>query len=81
MANGSVTLEAALIAAGIGEGDEVIVPALTFVATAGAVLRVNATPVIVDIDPETTGLANGRETGACALLYFERCSAATGRPV
>jgi DegT/DnrJ/EryC1/StrS aminotransferase family len=53
MANGSVTLEAALIAAGIGEGDEVIVPALTFVATAGAVLRVNATPIIVDIDPQT----------------------------
>lgn len=53
MANGSVTLEAALIAAGVGEGDEVIVPALTFVATAGAVLRVNATPVIVDIDPQT----------------------------
>lgn len=53
MANGSVTLEAALVACGIGENDEVIVPALTFVATAAAVLRVNATPVIVDVEADT----------------------------
>ncbi len=50
VANGTVALEAALVACGIGQGDEVIVPAITFVATASAVLRVNATPVIVDID-------------------------------
>ncbi|WP_327000928.1 DegT/DnrJ/EryC1/StrS family aminotransferase [Dactylosporangium sp. NBC_01737] len=51
MSNGTTTLEAALVALGVGEGDEVIVPALTFVATATAVLRVGATPVIVDVDP------------------------------
>jgi dTDP-4-amino-4,6-dideoxygalactose transaminase len=51
--NGTQTLEAALVACGIGEGDEVIVPGLTFVASASAVLAVNATPVIVDVDPET----------------------------
>ena len=39
--------------AAIGEGDEVIVPGMTFVASASAVLAVNATPVIVDVDPET----------------------------
>lgn len=53
LANGTVTLEAALVACDIGEGDEVIVPALTFVATATAVVRVNAIPVFVDIDPDT----------------------------
>lgn len=51
LVNGTVTLETALIALGIGEGDEVIVPAISFVATASAVLRVNATPIIVDVDP------------------------------
>ena len=51
--NGTATLEAALVACGIGEGDEVIVPGMTFVASASAVLAVNATPVIVDVDPAT----------------------------
>jgi dTDP-4-amino-4,6-dideoxygalactose transaminase len=49
--NGTHALETALAGCGIGEGDEVIVPALTFVATATAVLVVNATPVLVDVDP------------------------------
>ena len=49
-ANGTVTLETALAAAGVGNGDEVIVPPISFVATATAVLRVGATPVFVDID-------------------------------
>ncbi len=53
MTNGTHTLEAALAACDIGEGDEVIVPGITFVASAGAVLAVNATPVLVDIDAET----------------------------
>jgi dTDP-4-amino-4,6-dideoxygalactose transaminase len=51
--NGTQTLEAALVACGVGEGDEVIVPAMTFVASASAVLAVNATPVIVDVDGDT----------------------------
>lgn len=53
LTNGTHTLEAALAACGIGEGDEVIVPGITFVASATAVLAVNATPVLVDVDPET----------------------------
>ena len=52
MTNGTHTLEAALIACDVGEGDEVIVPAMTFVASASAVLAVNATPILVDIDPD-----------------------------
>src|SRR5690606_38292321 len=51
MMNGTVTLEAALHAAEIGPGDEVIVPAISFVSTATAVSRVGATPVFVDIEP------------------------------
>jgi dTDP-4-amino-4,6-dideoxygalactose transaminase len=51
--NGTHTIEAALMACNIGDGDEVIVPAMTFVASASAVLAVNATPVIVDIESES----------------------------
>lgn len=50
--NGTHTMEAALAACDVGEGDEVIVPGLTFVATASAVLAANAVPVLVDIDPD-----------------------------
>ncbi|RME86417.1 MAG: DegT/DnrJ/EryC1/StrS family aminotransferase [Caldilineae bacterium] len=52
-ANGTVTLEVACRAAGIGWGDEVIIPAYTFQATAAAPLAAGAIPVIVDVDPNT----------------------------
>lgn len=50
-ANGTDALEIALSVLGIGKGDEVIVPAFTFVATLEAVVSVGATPVLCDIDP------------------------------
>ena len=53
MVNGTVTMEVALKALGIGWGDEVIVPALTFAATAYAPMAAGALPVIVDVTPET----------------------------
>ena len=53
MTNGTHTLKLALEAMGIGPGDEVIVPGVTWIATAQAPLYVGATPVIVDIDPNT----------------------------
>jgi len=53
VANGTVALHVALHALGIGRGDEVILPDLTFVATAHAVLMTGATPVLVDVDPRT----------------------------
>ena len=46
-------LEAAVKLADIGSGDEVILPSYTFVASASAITRAGATPVFVDIDPET----------------------------
>jgi L-glutamine:2-deoxy-scyllo-inosose/3-amino-2,3-dideoxy-scyllo-inosose aminotransferase len=52
MANGTVTMEVALRTANIGWGDEVIVPAYTFQATASAPMAAGAIPVIVDIDPD-----------------------------
>jgi len=53
MANGTVTMEVACRAADIGWGDEVIVPAYTFQATAAAPMAAGAIPVIVEIDPNT----------------------------
>lgn len=53
MVNGTITMEVALRAAGIGWGDEVIIPAYTFQATATAPISAGAIPVIVDIDPAT----------------------------
>ncbi|MEQ8629286.1 DegT/DnrJ/EryC1/StrS family aminotransferase [Ekhidna sp.] len=49
VANGTDAIEIALKALGIGEGDEVIVPALTWISTAGAVNNVGAEPVFVDV--------------------------------
>lgn len=51
--NGTTALTAALMAHGIGPGDEVLVPSFTFFATASSVLSVGARPRFVDIDPET----------------------------
>lgn len=51
--NGTAALHLALLALGIKPGDEVLVPTLTYVATANAVSYTGATPVLVDADPET----------------------------
>ncbi|MCA0986863.1 DegT/DnrJ/EryC1/StrS family aminotransferase [Guptibacillus algicola] len=53
VANGSDALHISLLGCGVEEGDEVICPAFTFFATAGAIARAGATPVFVDIDPKT----------------------------
>jgi perosamine synthetase len=53
VSNGTAALHAAMYALGIGAGDEVIVPAMTFAATANAVVFQGGTPVFADVDPET----------------------------
>lgn len=51
--NGTDALELALRALGVGPGDEVVVPANTYIASAEAVVRAGATPVLADVDPAT----------------------------
>ncbi|MCC7351664.1 MAG: DegT/DnrJ/EryC1/StrS family aminotransferase [Phycisphaerales bacterium] len=51
--NGTATMHSILEAAGIGAGDEVIVPPLTMASTTHVVLQANATPIYADVDPET----------------------------
>lgn len=56
VANGTLALELALRAFGIGPGDEVVVPSRTFVATAGAVVAAGATPVVADVDRDSSNM-------------------------
>ena len=56
VASGTEAMLIAMMALGIGPGDEVIVPAFTFAATAEVVILVGATPVLVDIQPDTCNL-------------------------
>ena len=76
-ANGTVTLEMALEAAGVRPGDEVIVPAISFISTATAVSRAGATPVFVDIepysfnmDPDRAAAAISDRTKAILVVHF-----------
>ncbi len=81
-ANGTVSLEIALQAAGIRPGDEVIVPSITFIASATAIVRVGAVPVFVDIDPQNLN-ANpasveasiSERTRGIILVHFAGCPA------
>jgi dTDP-4-amino-4,6-dideoxygalactose transaminase len=75
--NGTVTLELALNVLGIGPGDEVIVPAISFVSSATAVSRAGALPVFVDIepgsfniDPESVREALSPRTRAVMAVHF-----------
>jgi perosamine synthetase len=77
VSNGTVALHLALVAAGIGSGDEVVVPALTFVATAAAVRHAGAEPVFVDseseigtLDPAAVERAMGPKTKAILPVHL-----------
>lgn len=77
LANGSVALEVMLQAAGIRPGDEVIIPAHSFIATATAVSRIGAKPVFCDIeretfniDPDSAEAAVGPKTKAIIAVHF-----------
>ncbi|MGH3070415.1 MAG: DegT/DnrJ/EryC1/StrS family aminotransferase [Streptosporangiaceae bacterium] len=64
VANGTDAIEIALRALGVGEGDECILPANTFIATAEAVRRAGATPVLVDCADDGTYLMDAAATAA-----------------
>jgi perosamine synthetase len=58
--SGTAALQLALAAAGIGPGDEVVMPAFTMIASANAISHVGAKPVLIDTDPRTWNLDLGR---------------------
>ena len=60
VSSGTAALHVTVLALGIGPGDEVIVPAYTFPATANVVALAGATPVLVDVDPETNNIDPAR---------------------
>jgi perosamine synthetase len=60
VSSGTTALHLSLVAFGVGPGDEVVVPALGFVATANVVRHVGARPVFVDVDPATFNLSPER---------------------
>jgi perosamine synthetase len=60
LSSGTAALHLAALALGIGPGDDVLVPAYTFPATANAVALVGARPVLVDVDPDTMNLDPAR---------------------
>jgi len=74
--SGSTALTAALVGLGVGPGDEVIIPSVTYMATAVAVLAAGAIPVIVDIDdtvtidPEAVHDAAGKRTKAVIPVHM-----------
>jgi dTDP-4-amino-4,6-dideoxygalactose transaminase len=77
VSNGTVAIELALLAAGIRPGDEVLVPSLTFIATASAVVRVGAIPIFVDMEPGAGSLspvgveaAIGERTRAIVAVHY-----------
>ncbi len=77
VANGTVALSLALAAAGVQPGDEVIVPALSFIASAMAAVHIGAVPVFVDIDPvsfnataEAIEAAVGPRTRAIVVVHL-----------
>jgi dTDP-4-amino-4,6-dideoxygalactose transaminase len=84
VSSGTAALHLAMLAAGIGPGDEVIVPSLTFVAGAAAVLYVGATPVLCDvispadplIDPRDVAQRITPRTRAVVAVHFFGYSAA-----
>jgi perosamine synthetase len=71
VSNGTAALHAAYHALGIGPGDEVVLPPITFAATANAVLYVGATPVFADVDPDTLLL----DPAAAAAAITKRTAA------
>ncbi|EOQ4325546.1 GDP-perosamine synthase RfbE/PerA, partial [Escherichia coli] len=82
VSNGTVALHLALLALGISEGDEVIVPTLTYIASVNAIKYTGATPIFVDSDNETWQMSvsdieqkitNKTKAIMCVHLYGHPC--------
>ena len=80
--NGTVALAGMLLALGIGPGDEVVVPSMTFISTATSVLHVGAVPVFADGDRRTFDLDAADVQGGSprAPGRWSRCTTAASRP-
>ncbi len=77
VSSGTAALHLLLLAAGIGPGDEVIVPTMTFTATAATVAHVGARPVLADVDPDSLMLTGAEverrmtdRTRAVLMVHF-----------
>jgi perosamine synthetase len=75
--NGTAALHAALLAAGVQPGDEVVLPALTFIATANAVAYCGAHPVFLDSEPVSWGL----DPEKIADFFSRECAVKDGRVI
>jgi dTDP-4-amino-4,6-dideoxygalactose transaminase len=82
VASGTDALLLSLRAAGVGEGDEVILPAFSFISSASVIMLLNARPVFVDIDPETYNIdperfaaaISGRTKAVIPVHLFGQCA-------
>lgn len=82
VSSGTDALLCAMMTLGIGPGDEVIVPSMTFFATAGSVARVGARPVFVDVDPRTFAMdpdaleaaITNKTRAVCVVHLFGQCA-------
>lgn len=80
--SGTTALTIALQALGVGRGDEVLVPGLTWVACASAAVNIGAVPILVDIDPQTLAMDPQQARAACSprtaavLVVHPYCSVA-----
>jgi dTDP-4-amino-4,6-dideoxygalactose transaminase len=81
LSNGTAALHLACLAAGLGPGDEVVVPSMTFVATVNAVVYTGAEPVFVDCDVESGNMAPELLDAALTQLRAEGARVAAVVPV
>jgi perosamine synthetase len=85
MSSGTCALQLALEVAGIGRGDEVVVPALSFAATAASVVHAGAIPHFVDVDAHTWGMSSSFLEDYLLSISFIRdgrmINKITGRPI